>query len=334
MHIPDGFLDTKTIIATSAFSLAGISRALRNITKHLPARKIPLMGLSAAFIFVAQMLNFPVGGGTSGHLLGAVLVAVLLGPAASILVMTIVLAVQCLLFADGGVLALGANIFNMAIIGTLSGYFVYRTVRRIIPGEFGFLAAVPFAAWCSTVVAAVCCAGELAWSGIIPWSIGFPAMTGVHMLIGIGESIITTLVIAAMYSTRPDLFIPSDPDRKRKAQSVIDVVIYGGIVVMGLVLFVTPFASSWPDGLEKIAAQFGFASREAGKPLVTSPFSQYRVPGMGSLTAATALSGLIGAVIVLGVSLALAWLMMKKSTTQLTPDKQENGGGTSGGVGV
>ena len=125
MHIPDGFLDAKTIIATGAFSTAGLGTALRQVGKHLQSRRIPLIGLTAAFIFVAQMVNFPVASGTSGHLLGATLAAVLLGPSAAVIVMSSVLIVQSLIFADGGVLALGANMFNMALVAPLCGYGIY-----------------------------------------------------------------------------------------------------------------------------------------------------------------------------------------------------------------
>src|SRR5512143_477384 len=126
MHIPDGFLDAKTAIATGGLALAGLGVALRQARLSLPPRRVPLLGLSAAFIFAAQMLNFPVAGGTSGHLIGGVLAAVLLGPSAAVLVLTCVLVVQCLMFADGGLLALGANVFNMGLASVVGGYLVYR----------------------------------------------------------------------------------------------------------------------------------------------------------------------------------------------------------------
>ncbi len=313
MHIPDGFLDTKTIVATSAFSFLGIARALRNVTRELSPRKIPLMGLAAAFVFVAQMLNFPVGGGTSGHLIGAVLVAVLLGPSTGILVMTVVLIVQCLLFADGGVLALGANIFNMGIIAVVGGYYIYRAVRSLLPAQYGTLVAAGFAAWASTVLAAICCAGELAWSGIVPWQVAFPAMTGIHMLIGVGEGLITTLIVAAIHASRPDLLTGEEPKPGRTRRGVTDLVLYGGLVVLGLALFVSPFASRWPDGLEKVAATFGFDSRAIVKPAVASPIAEYRVPGIGSLPAATAVAGAIGAAVVFLFSLVLARVLTARS---------------------
>jgi cobalt/nickel transport system permease protein len=319
MHIPDGFLDTKTIVATSAFSLLGVGRALSVLKTQMSPRKVPLMGLAAAFIFVAQMINFPVAGGTSGHLLGAVLVAVLLGPSEAILVMSVVLIVQCFLFADGGVLALGANIFNMGILATLGGYYLYRLVALPLRSERGKFVAVAFAAWFSTVLAAVCCSGELAWSGTVPWSVGFPAMTGIHILIGIGEAFITALVLAAIYATRPDLLsVGTASAAGGEARPLRGVLINGSLIIIGLVLFVLPFASRWPDGLEKVASVFGFNSKALARPLVPSPLADYRVPGVGSLSKATALAGIVGAVLVFGISFVLAKIVISKPKDRIS----------------
>src|SRR5271157_2966654 len=137
MHIPDGFLDLKTAAATGVLSAAALGVSLRRLNGSLPRRNVPLMGLAGAFVFAAQMVNFPVAGGTSGHLIGGVLVAALLGPAAALVVLTTVLIVQCFLFADGGVLALGANIFNMGIVGGVGGYWIYRLVCGALPGTRG-----------------------------------------------------------------------------------------------------------------------------------------------------------------------------------------------------
>ncbi len=319
MHIPDGFLDAKTIIATSLFSLLGLGRAVRVLKTQMSPKKVPLMGLAAAFIFVAQMINFPVVGGTSGHLLGAVLAAVLLGPSQGMLVISVVLTVQCFLFADGGVLALGANIFNMGIIATLGGYYLFRLISQVIRTERGKLVAVAFAAWFSTVLASICCAGELAWSGTARWSVAFPAMTGIHILIGIGEALITTLVLAAIYATRPDrLFIKGTPSSEREPRPFVGVLIYGSLIIVGLILFVLPFASSWPDGLEKVASVFGFNSRTVTTPMVPSPLADYRVPSIGSLSKATALAGIIGAILVFAVSFILARIVVSKSKDRVS----------------
>src|ERR1035437_2042229 len=140
MHIPDGFLDFKTLALTGALSAGGLAVAARQVNRTLPRNKIPLMGLGAAFVFAAQMLNFPVAGGTSGHLLGGVLAGVLLGPGAAVRVIACVLLVQALLFSDGGVLALGANFFNMAFVGAVAGHAIYRLARRLLPGPRGRIA--------------------------------------------------------------------------------------------------------------------------------------------------------------------------------------------------
>ena len=309
MHIPDGFLDAKTIAVASVLSAAGIARALRNVRRTLTPRKVPLMGLASAFLFVAQMINFPVIGGTSGHLLGAVLAAILLGPDEAVLVMTVVLAVQAFLFADGGVLALGANLFNMAIVAPLAGYAIYRLASRPARTEAGRLAAVALAAWSSTVLAAAACAGELSLAGAVAWPLAFPAMTVLHMAVGLGEAIITVLVLAAAVKARPDL-LPGFAARGREdgPRPIKDVLIYGGLVVAGAAVFVLPFASKLPDGLEAVALRLGFASRAAARPVVSAPLADYRVPGVGSLPLAAALAALLGA----GLVFSLAFLIARR----------------------
>jgi cobalt/nickel transport system permease protein len=166
----------------------------------------PLLSVTAAFVFAAQMLNFPIAGGTSGHLLGGVLAAVLLGPWNALLVMTVVLVIQCLAFGDGGVTALGSNIFNMGWIDVVAGYGLFRVIQTLLPKTRGaFMAAVAVASWAGVVAAAMACAAELAISGTIPLGIGLPAMLGVHALIGIGEAIITTAAVSVVLLNRPDL---------------------------------------------------------------------------------------------------------------------------------
>lgn len=171
----------------------------------LEDRIIPLMGVMAAFIFAAQMLNFPVAGGTSGHLLGGALAAVLLGPYAGAVVIAIVLIVQCLVFQDGGLTALGANIFNISFIGAGGGYIIYRCIARIKNDRRGVIIGAAVAAWLSVVIASFACAVELALSGTSPFRIVVPAMLGVHILIGIGEAVITTGVVSFVLKVRPDL---------------------------------------------------------------------------------------------------------------------------------
>ena len=206
MHIPDGFLSVATAAATYAASGASVAYGARRASAQLSDRQVPLMGVSAAFIFAAQMLNFHVVAGTSGHLLGGALVAILLGPWAGMLVMTSVLAVQALLFQDGGLLALGANVFNMAVVGVLVGYVAYRGLSRLLGRERLGLYGAGFAAgWLSVVVASLSAAAELAVSGTATWEVVVPAMGGVHALIGIGEGLITVGVLVFLSATRPDL---------------------------------------------------------------------------------------------------------------------------------
>jgi cobalt/nickel transport system permease protein len=205
MHIPDGFLSTNTWLSAWFISIGGIGYCLKKTAQTLRDRMVPLMGVMSAFIFAAQMLNFPVIGGTSGHLLGGVLAAVLLGPYAAVIVLACVLTVQCFIFQDGGVTALGANIFNMSIIGTMGGYFIYKIIRSILGESKGIIIGAAIASWFSVVIAASACAIELAISGTSPLKVALLAMAGIHALIGIGEAIITTIIIGFVIKVRPDL---------------------------------------------------------------------------------------------------------------------------------
>jgi len=206
MHIPDGFISTPVSIATYAVSAATGGVAVYRAKKNFADRLVPMAGVCAAFIFAAQMMNFPIAAGTSGHFLGAVLACVLLGPSAGFWVMTLVLAVQALLFADGGITALGANVMNMGLIGGIVIYFIMMGVLKLLPkNKKIFLGTVAVASWLSVVLAAAVCSLELAFSGTIPFRIVFPAMTATHALIGIGEALITTAVTAYVLSARPDL---------------------------------------------------------------------------------------------------------------------------------
>ena len=308
MHIPDGFLDAKTLALTGALSAGGLAMAARQVNRTLPRSKIPLMGLGAAFVFAAQMLNFPVAGGTSGHLLGGVLAGVLLGPGAAAIVIACVLTVQALLFSDGGVLALGANIFNMSFIGAVAGYAIYRSTRKLLPGLRGRITAVFFAAWLSTVLAAFTCAGELALSGTLPPGVVFPAMVMAHALIGIGEGLITSLVILAIARTRPDLL---DPENAPAARGTgWEFLAFGLIIALGLAMFVSPYACSWPDGLDQVAEKFGFAGHAA--TLIKTWIPDYKMPGIGSEGIATAVAGAIGTLIMFGLACGVGRVLVRE----------------------
>ena len=320
MHIPDGLLSLPIATTTAAVSATSVWGALRRLRVGLPRRRIPILGLAAAFIFTAQMLNFPVAAGTSGHLVGGVLAAVLVGPLAAIVVMTSVLIVQCLLFADGGLLALGANILNMGIVAVLGGYGIAWLVYRWLPGTRGLLVATAFGSWCSTVLASICCAAELAWSGIARWDLIFPAMASVHMLIGLGEATIATLVVAAVARTRPDLLaIGTTTGAPRRAGFAVAV---GLAASVGLLIFAVPFASSHPDGLERVAGALGFASREVRSP-VPSPMADYQIPGFRSAAAATSIAGVVGAVLVFILAWALAGAVAPRFVASRSADRIE-----------
>ena len=314
MHIPDGFLDAKTAATAAALSAGGLALAVRRARVQLPARKVPLMGLAAAFVFAGQMLNFPVAGGTSGHLIGGVLCCVLLGPSAAVLVISCVLIVQCLAFGDGGVLALGANIFNMGIVSAVGGYAIYRGLHRVFPGERGRLLAVAVASWAATVAAAVVCAGQLALAGTAPWSVALPAMAWVHMLIGVGEAVITTLVIASIARTRPELLDAAGP----APNSGTELLLFGGIIALGLALFVSPFASHLPDGLDHVAGLLGFAGRER-QVLAKPPLAGYHLPGVQSPALATALAGGVGTVLMFAIAWGMARLLVRADHAEPQP---------------
>jgi cobalt/nickel transport system permease protein len=206
MHIPDGFLNTAVVVTTGVASAGGVANAVRIANKKLGERHIPMMGILAAFIFAAQMLNFPVAGGTSGHFLGAALVAILLGPWATVIIMAVVLFAQSLIFQDGGLLALGANIFNMGIVAGFGAYYIYRIMGSLLgDSNRSRLVSGFIAAWSSVLLASIACAVELAVSGTSPLSVVLPAMAGVHALIGIGEGLITVAVVSVVMSTRADL---------------------------------------------------------------------------------------------------------------------------------
>lgn len=301
MHLPDGFLDARTALLSTGAAAVGLGVALRQVRTTLEPRQMPMLGLAAAFVFAAQMLNFPVAGGTSGHLVGGVLTAILLGPSAAIIVMTCVLIVQCLMFADGGLMSLGANVFNMAIVSVCGGYAVFRVIKRLIfmeePRSTVF--AATFAAWFGTVLASIFCAGELAWSQTAPWSLAFPAMANVHMVVGLGEGLCTGLIALAVVRNRPQLVASPQPG----------FIGYGLLICLGLAVFVAPFACPWPDGLEAVAKALGFGVKEAPAAL-RAPLADFQLPFIGSITVATAVAGAIGTVLAFAAAYGLARMLV------------------------
>lgn len=305
MHIPDGFLDARTLVTAAGLSTVGLAVALRAVRRNLPPRRVPLLGLAAAFVFAAQMLNFPVAAGTSGHLIGAALASVLLGPAAAVVAMTAVLLLQGLMFADGGITALGANVLNLALIAPLVAYGVYVAVRRAAGDDLrGTLLAAGFAAWCSTLAAALACAAQLAASGVVATGTALAAMGGVHMLIGLGEAVITMMIVAVVARSRPELLARAATIAPGSHRATLA---YGATFTIGLMILLAPFASSLPDGLEHVAGRFGFAGRAvAAQP---APLPDYTLVPLADAWPwlATVVAGACGALLAFGV----AWFVAR-----------------------
>ena len=310
MHIPDGFLSVFVSILLWAFSIAVVAVALKRVGRDLNDRMVPMMGVLAAAIFAGQMLNFAVAGGTSGHLMGAAVTTILLGPWAAVLVMTSVVSIQALIFQDGGLLALGANIFNMAVVGVAVAYFSYSTVRRLAgEARWGVFAAGFLAAWASVVVASLSVALQLAISGTAPANLAVPTMLGVHILIGIGEGLITVGALAFLNATRPDLLQPTEGRANGSA-----VVWVAGLLIALALAVLAPLASANPDGLEWVAVQGGFL--ENARDPVYNLIPDYLLPGVSNEVAATILAGVIGALLVFGMFLAVALLRRNNQTAE------------------
>lgn len=219
LHIPDGFLSWPVSLICWAIAIGLVALSLNRVQAEYQERTVPLMGVCAAFVFAAQMINFPIPGGTSGHLVGGTLAGVLLGPWAGSLVVSVVFIVQAVLFQDGGLTVLGANIFNMGLIGTFGGYYLYKAIRYILGRNSwrGTGVGTAVAAWVSVMVAAVIVAFQLALSGTVPLGVALTAMVFWHSLIGVGEALITVVVVGFVWQTRPDLLF--DPPRRRLASA-------------------------------------------------------------------------------------------------------------------
>jgi cobalt/nickel transport system permease protein len=312
MHIPDAVLDPKVALATGVIAAGGLAYGLRAIRGQLRERTTVLMGSMAAFVFAAQMVNFPlVVIPASGHLLGGVLAAVLLGPWAGAAVIAAVLLVQCFLFGDGGLTALGANFVNMGLLGSVAGYAIYAPIRRGIGGHRGILIGAMAAAWFSVILASGAFAVELAASG--KWStfvdvLGW--MTLVHAAIGLGEALITGMVVRFLLLTRPDLIDDSSGPEGSKTSRWGGAGLAALGISVAVAIFLAPMASGSPDGLEYVGGEkIKFLPPEGLEPApkVAAPIPDYEMPGLSRYkSAATAAAGVIGTVIVFGVGSVLA----------------------------
>ena len=313
LHIPDGFLSPGVYIICWAIAVIAVGLALQRTGKELGERQIPLMGVMAAFIFAAQMLNFPVAGGTSGHLIGGALAAILLGPWAAILVMTSVVGLQALLFQDGGLLVLGANILNMGVISSIVGYATFTAVRRVVSDErLGTLVGGFAGAWLSVVLSAAATALQLAFSGTSAFDVAMPAMVGVHVLIGIGEGLITAGALAFILTTRRDLLMAT-----ATGTSIGRTWWIAGLVIALALTLLSPLASSSPDGLERVAEDKGFIDAAEDPPFQI--VADYLFPGIENEATATILAGIVGTVLVCGIGYAVAYLIASWRRSRRAP---------------
>jgi cobalt/nickel transport system permease protein len=303
LHIPDGFLNLIVSLLCWAITALILAIAISHTNKSLGEKQVPLMGVMAAFIFAAQMINFPVAGGTSGHLLGGALAAIVLGPWAAMLVMTAVIAVQGLLFQDGGLLVMGANILNMGLLTSVIGYGLYR-------GAFGAsrsvkLAVSGIAAWLSVIAGALTTSLQLWLSGTSNLQTVLLAMLGVHAIIGLGESLITVAALTFIFQTRPDLL----DERSVSTQSGRGWV-FAGVLVSLTVILLSPFASVNPDGLNRVAMDLGFI--QSAQP-AAGPFAGYVIPFLANSSLAKILAGVLGGAVVLALAFITGRTLQKKS---------------------
>ncbi len=296
MHTPDGFITSWVCVAILAFASGILIRSALSARKWMTMQKALLMSGLAAAVFGFQMLNFSIGNGTSGHFLGAALCAILLGPEAAVLVIAAVLIVQAFVFADGGSLAIGVNILNMAIVASYSAHFVYtRLKKHTVVGGF-------FAAWISVLAASLSCAVLLSVGGEFAFLKTVPAMFMTHLFIGIGEGLITGSILLFIHNTRHELL-----DRKRipGLARFVAFSTLGALAIMSLAL---PFASQSPDGLEKVALNLGFYDK-ATVIHTFQPLAGYSLPGIEGYLSALA-AGIIGMALVFSFSYSAGRMLM------------------------
>lgn len=324
MHVPDGLLDPLTILVMWALAGCGLFFALSQVRSTVGDRLAPLMGVLAAGIFAGQMVNFPlIGLQVSGHLMGGVLAAVVLGPWGAAIALSAVLVVQCLMFGDGGVLSLGANIFNMGLVGGTLGYVIYAAIRRAIPGPRGIVVGAVLASWLIIPVSALAFSIEMSAGGKVPFKTLVTWMLFYHVLIGLGEAIITGMVVSWIVRVRPDL-IYGETDEPLHNHPWGRVVGAGLAVGLSIAVFAAPWASELSDGLEKVVNEklivqdFGLVERE----VAFAPFPDYGLPtppangaGQGgawlsalsqSAGLVTAMMGFLGTLVTFGVAMAVA----------------------------
>jgi cobalt/nickel transport system permease protein len=320
MHIRDGILSPEICLAAGALAVGAVGYSVRQMRRDLADKTVPYTGMTAALIFAAQMVNFPLFfvGPVSGHLIGGVLAAVLLGPWAGCVALTLVLVVQALLFADGGLLSLGANILNMAVIGCWGGWLIYASFRKLFGSSpAATVAASVCAAYLSVLAAAMAFCVEFGLShsaAEFDLSRVFTLMLVFHAVIGFGEGIITGLVVRWLLIRRPEmvtapvLATPSSwPMRRYVAAGLLSSLVIAGCV--------SPFASPWVDGLESVGGKLGFNPSEGGSALF---LSDYAVPLPGAWQSlSVSLAGLLGTLVVFAIGWMLGRLLTQKSEQRI-----------------
>lgn len=346
MHVPDGFINAPVSAAAGVVAAGAVAVSLRGARRELDERTAPLAGLVAAFVFAAQMLNFPVAAGTSGHLLGGALAAILVGPYTGVLCVSVVLLMQGVLFADGGLTALGVNITVMGVVTSVVGYAVFRALVKVLPKKrrsitvSAFVAAllsVPAAAAVFTLVYAV--------GGTTDVPIGqvLTAMVGVHVLIGIGEATITALTVGAVIAVRPDLVYGARgltaPLKLRVNGELVDAPTTGPapspvpvamrsprkLLLAGLATslvlagFVSFYASANPDGLEKVAADKGIDAKAEDHAAADSPLADYGVQGITDTRLSGGLAGIIGVGVTVVAGTGVFWAVRRRRTGDTSP---------------
>jgi cobalt/nickel transport system permease protein len=308
LHIPDGFLSLSVALFGWVLALGFILIAIRQTRNQLGERQVPIMGVLAAFIFAAQAINFPVAGGTSGHLLGGALAAIVVGPWAATLIMAAVIAVQGLLFQDGGLLVMGWNIVNMGVITAFGGFAAYSLLRRIAGNGSNARISAAFAGgWFSVQLAAITTSLELAVSGTSTIQLVLPAMVGVHMVIGLGEGLITAAAVGVLQTSRPEILQAGEGSPGRTSA----IFTAAGLTIAILLALFSPLASPSPDGLERVAADIGFIAFSSDPSYELLP--DYTIPWIQEETITTMLAVTIGTLLVFGISWAIARSTARKT---------------------
>ncbi len=303
MHIPETVLPPATLAATAAVSATALGYATVRVRRELGERVAPLLGVLAACVFAIQMLNFPIAAGVSGHPLGAALTAAVVGPWGGMVVMGVVLAVQALVFQDGGVLALGANLLNVAVIGCAVAYLVMDETRRRIPGRAGLVAGATLAGWLSLFLGAFACAVELATRPDVALSQVLGPMLLLHAIIGVGEALVTGLAVGYLATLRPDLIYQGQP--LRRLQRAGQVIAVGLIVALTVAIILAPFASTLPDGLEATMARLS-VEPQADEPLIPAPMPDYSLAVFQNAAIGGAIASAVGVLLTFALASILA----------------------------